>query len=1278
MPLSAHSIFFFAPGNVTRHLMGPHLWFTFVLLGLCAAEPPRLRLGVPQYGWVDAQQHRVAHFSLTGVPRDCDLVFSLTLFSGRAKLSATDPTSWPMKVQGATNGLILIPKESRAKYVYLLSVEGVVASTYDLLAFCARDRAHPIMPRDGVALHLLCDGSAELLLRTPANFGVSLTSLTPRLPDDKNTLKLSFSALTPGLQWEENRWHAAHRQLQSVHVTHNASAVSVWGLTVQCAEPMDLVVYMVIDGTRVQLAPGYPFNGQLFNATTQYFAALDTESGFESLVAGFQWHEHQREYQPDRGGYPTGDYGYSGEQDRGARGEQREEEDQVQEGFDENDQYRRGDRGYGEQDEQEHERYSHGRRGRRRGDQVEQGLEENEEYRKRYRGQEGGEQQEEGRKYGYGEQNEEEQHKNGGSRSEQEYGEQNEEEEYGRRHRREYDYREQNENNQYRHERHGEQNEEDQYRNGEQNEEDRYKRGGRRGEQGYGEQNEEEEYGRQHRREYDYGEQNENNQYRHERHGEQNEEDQYRNGEQNEEDRYKRGGRRGEQGYGEQNEEEEYGRQHRREYDYGEQNENNQYRHERHGEENEEDQYGQYGEQNEEDRYKHGGCRTHERCGKHGQDENDIGEYYRHKYTGYQQNGVLQRFAAQTEEDRDRNNSDRRDQQDYRRGSTSGWRADHGRYYERKGQHQAEERIQRVWHVNKDHSGSQAGLYEPHGERFAGDQEDFVRRRTSLGRELLFKPFALQRKEDGRAQQGLDENAEYREGFRGQEGGEQQRQREQDQQNGFRTEQDRYRQENEGYRRRHSGRREQGEQEEQRRSQGQEGGVQERERQEQSRYANEQDQYRNRYRNEQNEYQNEQDQYGDENEAYRRRYYDQERGEQDQQNRYDNEQDRYRNENEDSRRGSQGQVGGEQGEQLAQEQQGQYGDAGEEYRKRHRDQERRRYGRHQDHQRRHREYGEHEEQEEQEGGRRWGSADGGGNDAQERRQEAEEREEGRRKWHWEKEERIKTEEEQQRERRKREEERREEERREEERERRKEKQERRQERREEEEERREEAQERRERQRASRYHGERPQPRPMLDAGPMLYSEATFAGTCAVRTSMGCGNLGTCPATDGPGDGYAHSTYGELAVSRARQPLFSAVRCGGKACAYTLSLAPLQPVVSLKPGQEYTSHIPQYDPQNSGTVHLFRFVHTSDAPLTVTLKAPTGTVATFYSPVLTDVCSFPVQAPTQKGLAGALAFNKPARIGTYYFVVKANTAHARYTFHVDAGSVKKVALTPRM
>ena len=999
--------------------MGPHLWFTFVLLGLCAAEPPRLRLGVPQYGWVDAQQHRVTHFSLTGVPRDCDLVFSLTLFSGRAKLSATDPTSWPMKVQGATNGLILIPKESRAKYVYLLSVEGVVASTYDLLAFCARDRAHPIMPRDGVALHLLCDGSAELLLRTPANFGVSLTSLTPRLPDDKNTLKLSFSALTPGLQWEENRWHAAHRQLQSVHVTHNASAVSVWGLTVQCAEPMDLVVYMVIDGTRVQLAPGYPFNGQLFNATTQYFAALDTESGFESLVAGFQWHEHQREYQPDRGGYPTGDYGYSGEQDRGARGEQREEEDQVQEGFDENDQYRRGDRGYGEQDEQEHERYSHGRRGRRRGDQVEQGLEENEEYRKRYRGQEGGEQQEEGREYGYGEQNEEEQHKNGGSRGEQKYGEQNEEEEYGRRH----------------------------------------------------------------RREYDYGEQNENNQYRHERHGEQNEEDQYRNGEQNEEDRYKRGGRRGEQGYGEQNEEEEYGRQHRREYDYGEQNENNQYRHERHGEENEEDQYGQYGEQNEEEQ---------------------------------------------------------------------------------------------------------------------------------------------------------------------------------------------------GYRRRHSGRREQGEQEEQRRSQGQEGGVQERERQEQSRYANEQDQYRNRYRNEQNEYQNEQDQYGDENEAYRRRYYDQERGEQDQQNRYDNEQDRYRNENEDSRRGSQGQVGGEQGEQLAQEQQGQYGDAGEEYRKRHRDQERRRYGRHQDHQRRHREYGEHEEQEEQEGGRRWGSADGGGNDAQERRQEAEEREEGRRKWHREKEERIETEGEQQRERRKREEERREEERREEERERRKEKQERRQERREEEEERREEAQERRERQRASRYHGERPQPRPMLDAGPMLYSEATFAGTCAVRTSMGCGNLGTCPATDGPGDGYAHSTYGELAVSRARQPLFSAVRCGGKACAYTLSLAPLQPVVSLKPGQEYTSHIPQYDPQNSGTVHLFRFVHTTDAPLTVTLKAPTGTVAMFYSPVLTDVCSFPVQAPTQKGLAGALAFNKPARIGTYYFVVKANTAHARYTFHVDAGSVKKVALTPRM
>ena len=66
----------------------------------------------------------MSSFPLRDLAADCELVFSLTLLSGRAKLFVRDPTSYPMKVMEAQNGLVHISKDARGQAVYLVEVVG--------------------------------------------------------------------------------------------------------------------------------------------------------------------------------------------------------------------------------------------------------------------------------------------------------------------------------------------------------------------------------------------------------------------------------------------------------------------------------------------------------------------------------------------------------------------------------------------------------------------------------------------------------------------------------------------------------------------------------------------------------------------------------------------------------------------------------------------------------------------------------------------------------------------------------------------------------------------------------------------------------------------------------------------------------------------------------------------------------------------------------------------------------------------------------------------------
>ena len=77
-------------------------------------------------------------------------------------------------------------------------------------------------------------------------------------------------------------------------------------------------------------------------------------------------------------------------------------------------------------------------------------------------------------------------------------------------------------------------------------------------------------------------------------------------------------------------------------------------------------------------------------------------------------------------------------------------------------------------------------------------------------------------------------------------------------------------------------------------------------------------------------------------------------------------------------------------------------------------------------------------------------------------------------------------------------------------------------------------------------------------------------------------------------------------------------------------------------------------------------MHTSTDKLVITLNVSHGKAQLLYSPVLTDVDTFPLAAPPAEGLAGVLVFPAPARTGTYYLAVKATTPKARYALATRA------------
>eukprot|EP00667_Euglena_gracilis_P029136 EG_transcript_38157 len=136
--------------------MRPLGWLCLLASLLGGAGQEQLRLGVPLRAMVAAQHYQLVAFPTRDVPPTCDLVFSLTVYAGRAKLFARDPTGYPMKVRPGTPGLTTVPAAENNHAVYLLEVVGYTEASYALLAYCAGDSAHPVVPEDGVPLQLLC------------------------------------------------------------------------------------------------------------------------------------------------------------------------------------------------------------------------------------------------------------------------------------------------------------------------------------------------------------------------------------------------------------------------------------------------------------------------------------------------------------------------------------------------------------------------------------------------------------------------------------------------------------------------------------------------------------------------------------------------------------------------------------------------------------------------------------------------------------------------------------------------------------------------------------------------------------------------------------------------------------------------------------------------------------------------------------------------------------------------------------------------------------------